>query len=128
MFQLKNIYAVFLLFVFGVATSQITSSSVSGKVLGGTTPVLGAFITLIHVPTNTDYQTTTDKSGRFSLDNLNVGGPYKIHVTGGDIKEYTGSRIELALGDNDLPTIVVERTENQLQEVVIDLKKSTPKK
>ena len=127
MFQLKNLYSVLLLLVFGVATSQITSSSVSGKVLGGTTPVLGAFITLTHLPTNTDYQTTTDKSGRFSLDNLNVGGPYKIYVTGGDIKEYTRSHIELALGENDLPTIVVERTENQLQEVVIDLKKSTPK-
>jgi hypothetical protein len=122
--NLKIILIVFSLFIFGVASSQITSSSVSGKVTDGAAPVFDATIIITHLPTNTKFQTSSDKYGRFSLENLNVGGPYKLVVTGGDIKEYSNNQIQLSLGDNDLPTIVVKRNDNELQEVVVSGKKT----
>ena len=127
MLQLKTIYTTILLLVFGVVSAQITSSSISGKISDGTAPVVDAAITLTHLPTNTQFQTTTDKSGRFGLDNLTVGGPYKISITGGNIKAYTNSQIQLSLGDNDLATIIVAKIENQLKEVVVTGKKGAAK-
>ncbi len=124
MYQLKSIYVSILLFVLGVASAQITSSSVSGKVVDSKGPVSGVFVTVTHLPTNTKYQTTTDKLGRYSMDNLTVGGPYKLVISGSDVKEYSNSQLQLGLGDNDLPRIVVERIENQLKEVVISGKKT----
>ena len=108
-------------------SSQITTSSISGKVVNGTISISGASITLTHLPTNTKYLATTDKSGRFGLENLNVGGPYKIVVSGNEIKDYSNSQIQLALGDNDLPTIFVEKADSQLMEVVVSGRKGVLK-
>ncbi|RAR70664.1 TonB-dependent receptor [Flavobacterium aciduliphilum] len=122
---------LFLLVVFllnaGISFAQITSSSLSGKVSDGTSPVVEATVIVTHLPTNTNYETTTDKQGRFGFDNLNVGGPYKIVIRSMDITEYTNSQINLSLGDNDLQTIKVKRNENVLQEVTIATKKNAVK-
>ncbi len=125
--NLKTFYTIVLLFIFGVVSSQITSSSISGKVTDGSAPIFDATVTITHLPTNTKFQTNSDKSGHFSLDNLNVGGPYKMVVTGGDIKEYSNSQIQLSLGDNDLPSIIVTRNDNELKEVVVSGKKNGTK-
>jgi len=123
--KLKFLFATVFLFVMSSISAQITTSSLSGKVTDGTAPVFDAAIVLTHIPTNTAYETTTDKQGRFNLENLNVGGPYKISVKSMEIKEYTASQIQLSLGDNDLPIIKVQKTENVLEEVSITGKKIT---
>ena len=108
-------------------SAQITTSSLNGKVFNGTTSVIEATVTLTHLPTNSVYETTTDKQGRFSFDNLNVGGPYKIVVKNIDIQEYSNSQINLSLGDNDLQTIKVQLKENTLEEVSVVGKKNSAK-
>jgi len=123
MLKLKSLFTIAMLFVISVVSAQITSSSVSGKVTDGSSPVVDATVILTHMPTNTTYETSTDKQGRFNLDNLNVGGPYKVTVKSMDIKEYTSSQIQLSLGDNDIPVIKVQRNDNVLQEVVVAGKK-----
>lgn len=106
-------------------SAQMTTSSMSGKVTDGTAPVSDAAVVLTHVPTNTSYEATTDKQGRFNLENLNVGGPYKISVKSINSKEFSASQIQLSLGDNDYPTIKVEKKDNVLEEVVVAGKKTT---
>jgi Carboxypeptidase regulatory-like domain len=113
-----------MLLTIGLASAQITSSSVSGKVTDGSVPISDATVVLTHLPTNTNYEATTDKQGRFNLENLNVGGPYKITVKSMEIKEYSNSQLQLSLGDNDLPVIKAQKNENVLQEVAVVGKKS----
>ena len=125
MTKLKSILTITLLLFMSIVSAQITTSSVSGKVTDGTSPVFDATITLTHLPTNSTYETTTDKQGRYNLENLNVGGPYKITVKSMDTKEYTTSQIQLSLGDNDIPVIKVQKNDNVLQEVVVAGKKTS---
>jgi hypothetical protein len=125
MIKLKSLFSIALLLVMSFVSAQITTSSLSGKVTDGTSPVIDATVILTHVPTNTTYETSTDKQGRFNLENLNVGGPYKITVKSMEIKEYSGSQIQLSLGDNDYPVIKVQKKENILQEVAVTGKKTS---
>ena len=124
MLKIKSLFLVVFLFVVSAGSAQITTSSVTGSVVEGNTSVTDASVTLIHLPTNSSFETTTNKQGRFSLDNLNVGGPYKIIVKAMGYEEYSNSQIQLSLGDNDLHSIGIEKKVNTLQEVSVKGKKS----
>ncbi|MCW5724694.1 MAG: TonB-dependent receptor [Maricaulaceae bacterium] len=86
--------------------AQQTASQARGVVTGQDgSPVSGAVVTIIHLPTATVSTTTTSANGTFSQSGLRVGGPYRIAVTAegfdGDVLE----DISLAPGQN--PTIRV---------------------
>ncbi len=117
-----------MLLVMGNIFAQITTSSLSAKVNDGTSPLIGAEVTLTHLPTNSVYKGTTDKQGRFSFENLNAGGPYELEIKSSGIKDYSDANINLALGENDLPAIVVGKQDNNvLEEVVITSSKPSAK-
>ena len=117
-----------MLLTAGSIFAQITTSSLTAKVNDGTSAVTDADITLTHLPTNAVYRTTTDKQGRFSFENLNAGGPYELEIKSKDTKDYSNAQIHLALGENDLPTIVVDKTDNTvLEEVIITSSKPSSK-
>ncbi|MFC0779636.1 TonB-dependent receptor domain-containing protein [Flavobacterium sp. HJSW_4] len=128
MTKLKLFFSALMLLTAGSIFAQITTSSLSAKVNDGTAAVIGAEVTLTHLPTNAVYRATTDKAGRFSFENLNAGGPYELEIKGGDTKDYSNANIYLNLGDNDLPTIVVGKADNNvLEEVVITGSKPSSK-
>ena len=109
---IKSLLALFFVLFSVMATAQITSSTLSGKVTDGDTPIANATITIIHLPTNASFDTTTDKKGRFSIDNLDVGGPYKLIIKSKEIAEYKRTGIQLVLGDNEMiKDIIVNRKE-----------------
>ena len=109
---IKSLLALFFVLFSVMASAQITSSTLSGKVTNGDTPIANATITIIHLPTNASFDTTTDKKGRFSIDNLDVGGPYKLIIKSKEIAEYKRTGIQLLLGDNEMiKDIIVNRKE-----------------
>ena len=110
--SLKSVLVVLFVFISAMASAQITSSTLNGKVTDGDLPIANAKITIIHLPTNASFDTTTDKKGRFSIDNLDVGGPYRLIIKSDEIAEYKRNGIQLALGDNDMiKDIIVNRKE-----------------
>ena len=114
--NIKLLKVLFFLFFVTVASAQITSSTLNGKVTDGELPVINASILIIHLPTNASFETTTDKKGRFSLDNLDVGGPYRIVIKSNEIDDYKRNGIQLFLGENELSKdIIVNRKENNIQ-------------
>lgn len=116
--KFKSLLSLVLFFVVGFASAQITSSTINGKVTDGDLPIANAFITLTYLPTNSVYETETDKKGRFSLDNLEVGGPFKIEVKGATIENYSRSGFQLLLGDNDMPKPIMVRKKETTTQVV----------
>lgn len=62
--------------------AQVTTSNIGGIVESQAGEKLtGATITVTHVPTGTVYKTVSTKDGRYSLSNLQPGGPYTIEVS-----------------------------------------------
>ena len=124
----KQIISIFALLSFTVAFAQETSSALSGKIQDGTHGNLKVKIT--YLPTNSNYETDANKNGQFTLNNLDVGGPYKIEVY--DEKQnliYSQNGIQLSLGKNDLPLIFLSederksKTEKNIDEVKLSAKK-----
>ncbi len=125
MTKLKSLVTLVLFFVVGITSAQITSSTINGKVTDGDLPIGNAKIVITYLPTNSVYETETDKKGRFSLDNLEVGGPFKIEVKGTSIENYSRSGYQLLLGDNDLPKPIMVRKKETTSQVVSTNEKET---
>lgn len=90
--------SVFML-VAGFLFAQVTTSGINGRVTGkGNETLPGATVILIHVPSGTQYGTTTDINGFYRLPNVNVGGPYTLKVTYVGYEPYEKGNLFLTLG------------------------------
>ncbi|GAA5087430.1 carboxypeptidase regulatory-like domain-containing protein [Chryseobacterium ginsengisoli] len=122
---MKKIICAIALLSFSLAFSQETSSKIFGRLKGTTSEMT---IKVIHVPTNSSFETKTNKNGQFSLDNLQPGGPYTIEVMDGSNVVYSNSNVQLSLGNNDLPVVEVGNKEKVIDEVKLTSKRTTAAK
>ena len=58
----------------------------------------GATVVAVHGPTGSQFGTVTNLDGRYNLQNMNVGGPYKITVSFVGFETYERNGIYLTLG------------------------------
>ena len=119
---MKKIYLFALVAIMGTfaAFSQVTTSKIEGVVSDDTSAGLfGASVVAKHVPTGTVSGTVTSDNGRYSLQNLRIGGPYTITISYVGFKTVEYTDVYLALGNTfDLNVKMVADSE-QLAEVVI---------
>ena len=110
----RSVYSAFVLFLLvALATAGYgqgsTTSSLTGVVVDGAGPIIGATVKATHVPTGTISGGITNSSGRFSLINLRAGGPYTLEVSYIGYQTYTKEDIRLTLGQTlDLSVALVE--------------------
>ncbi|WP_294251333.1 carboxypeptidase-like regulatory domain-containing protein, partial [uncultured Chryseobacterium sp.] len=69
---MKKVICAIAFLSFSFVFSQETSSKIFGRLRGTTSEMT---IKLIHIPTNSTFETKSNKNGQFSLDNLQPGGP-----------------------------------------------------
>src|SRR5579883_779990 len=70
-----------LLAVASAHAQNITTSGINGRVLDAAgKPVAGATVTIVHVPSGTSKEVTTDAEGRYSAQGLRVGGPFDVRA------------------------------------------------
>ncbi|GAE64674.1 TonB-dependent receptor [Chryseobacterium indologenes] len=120
----KKLICAFALLSFGFAFSQETSSKIFGRLKGISSEVT---VKVVHVPTNSTFETKSNSKGQFSLDNLQPGGPYKIEVLDGSKVIYENTNLQLSLGNNDLPLVDLGSKEKTIDEVKITSKKTAVK-
>ncbi len=114
-----------LLTLAWTAQAQVTTSSMVGKVVDASgEPLIGATVIATHVPSGTQYGTTTAPNGRFSIPGMRVGGPYSVAVTYIGFQDYTHNNIYLSLGVTaDVNTTLAEST-SVLDEVLVTATKN----
>ncbi len=111
-----------MMFIMSSAMAQVTTSSMTGKVVAEGEDVIGATVEAVHTPSGTRYQAVTNAKGIFSINGMRVGGPYKVQISyiGYQTKVVDGINLQLAETYN-LNTSLSEDAQ-QLGEVVVSAK------
>lgn len=117
--RLQFIIALMIL-VVSSAMAQVTTSGISGKVTSQGEDVIGATVTAVHQPSGTMYRAVTNVDGRYSIQGMRVGGPYRVDITyvGHQTKTFEG--VSLNLGETRNLSCTLEEDSRQLQEVVVN--------
>ena len=97
---LKSLLLAFTTLIAGsVAYAQVTTSALSGRVVDQNgEPVVGAAVLALHEPSGTIYGAVTNAEGRYAIQGMRTGGPYKVDFTclGYADATYTGVVLQLA--------------------------------
>ncbi|HEV8283184.1 MAG TPA: carboxypeptidase regulatory-like domain-containing protein [Chitinophagaceae bacterium] len=102
------------------AFAQVTTSSISGtaKDVNGEN-LVGATVSVTHIPTGTVYRTLSLKNGVFNLVNLIPGGPYSITVSYVGHENYSQDNVTLPLGENTRIDAFLKTSGTVLEAVVV---------
>ena len=98
--------------------AQITTSGISGKVMSQGEDVIGATITATH-QSGTIYRAVTNIDGRYTIQGMRVGGPYKVTVAYIGQKTKTFDNVTLRLGETEDLSCSLQDDTKELQEVVV---------
>jgi len=112
------------LLLSSVMMSQVTTSSMTGRVTDDQGAVMGATVIATHEPSGTTYGTTTNDEGRYNLPGMRVGGPYKVEVTFIGYGKNTTNNITIGLGAPYIHNVILTEENVSLDEVVISSKRS----
>lgn len=104
--------------------AQVTTSGMNGLIKGDNEPLIGATIQAVHIPSGTTYGTITNADGRFSLQGMRTGGPYKVDISYIGFKNAVYEDISLSLGDNYVLNATLHEDSGLLDEVVVIATKS----
>ncbi len=112
--------AVSVLTVLNLFGQGVTSSSMSGKVFDANGEALiGVNVTAVHVPSGTFYGASTDVDGFFRIDNMRVGGPYRVNMSYVGFEENNYENIFLRLGEKYRQNYTLSENATTLDEVVV---------
>lgn len=78
--------------------AQETTSAIAGTVTSAGAPVVGATVTVTHLPSGTRSVGTTDSTGSYALPGLRAGGPYTVSVSASGYTDYQVTDVNTALG------------------------------
>jgi Outer membrane receptor for ferrienterochelin and colicins len=116
--RLHFLLALMLFFTTSIM-AQVTTSSINGKVVAGNEDVIGATVTAVHVPSGTTYNAVTNSSGRYTIQGMRVGGPYKVTISYIGYKNEERKGLNLELGEATVIDADLKEDARELGEVVV---------
>lgn len=99
--KVSRLHLMFLILLVGTGAlwAQVTTATITGDITdNGGEPLIGATIVALNTATGTQYGTTTNVDGRFTLPNLRVGGPYEVTASYVGYNDEKQDGLYLALG------------------------------
>ena len=81
------------------AFAQVTTSALGGRIVDAKgEPVVGAAVVATHEPSGTVYGVVTNNDGRYAINGMRSGGPYKVEISclGYQPLTYTDVKLQLA--------------------------------
>ena len=91
--------AIAAMFVAVSAFAQVTTSALGGRVSDANgEPVIGVAVIATHEPSGTSYGVVTNENGRYTINGMRTGGPYKVEFSclGYQTVTYTDLALQLA--------------------------------
>lgn len=112
--------------VMASVMAQVTTSGINGKISSNNESLPGAAVVAIHIPSGTQYGTVTNADGRFSLQGMRTGGPYKVSVSFVGYGSETFTDINLALGESFVLNAALKEATETVGEVTVVGTKPSP--
>ena len=110
----------FILMAYFVSAQGVTTSAMQGQIIDQSEETLiGATVMAVHIPTGTMYGTTTDENGYYRLDNMKVGGPYKITTSYVGQEDVVYDQVYLRLGEPLRLNVTLGESSIALEEIVV---------
>ncbi len=115
----------FSVFAMHFMAAQITSAALTGKIQSTSSePIVGAIAITVHAPTGTIYRAITDENGVFQVQNMIIGGPYKVSVSYIGYKDVMEEGLFLGLGKTTHIDLFMEASANELATVEVKASKN----
>ena len=112
--------SILMLFISGLISAQITTSSISGVVVDDANMELeGANVVAVHIPTGTTYGVVTNQDGRFNMVNMRVGGPYTVTISYIGFNQQNVEDVYLTLGKSETISLAMTPDSQELDDVVV---------
>jgi len=94
-------FLLLMLLTIGALSSyaQVTTSSMSGRVTDEMETLIGATVKVTHEPSGTVYAAITNADGRFNIQGMRIGGPYKVDITYLGYANFAKTNVYLQLGE-----------------------------
>ena len=102
-----------------IVNAQVTTSSLEGTVMADNEEAIGATVQAVHEPSGTRYFAVTNVKGRYSIQGMRVGGPYKVTISYLGFKSKTYENVTLSLGIPYALSTVLKDDAVELAEVVV---------
>lgn len=101
-------------------SAQVTTSSMSGKIVDESNEVIiGASIRAVHEPSGTTYGGVTNLEGRYTIQGMRVGGPYKVEISYVGYETSIFQGLTLKLGETESVSSKLKVSSMQLSEIVV---------
>ena len=100
--------------------AQVTTSALSGVVTDeNDESMIGATIQAVHTPSGTKYNAVTNLDGRYSIQGMRTGGPYRVEVTYVGYRPHVVEDVVLHLAETYVLDVHMNSIANELTEVVV---------
>lgn len=120
--KMLKIYLVLIALFVSVFSgyAQVTTSGISGKITDANNePLPGATIVAVHQPTGTQYGTVSNEKGRYFIQGMRVGGPYKVVISFVGYNKVEFDNVQLSLGDPSTFNATLKEDIKELSEVIV---------
>lgn len=118
--RMRSFFAVIMLVIAATINAQVTTSSMTGKVVDSSNEaIIGATIQVMHEPSGSRYGAITNVDGRYSIQGMRAGGPYKVEVSYVGYQTAVFKNINLQLGENYVLDATLKESTELLDEVVV---------
>jgi outer membrane receptor for ferrienterochelin and colicin len=118
--KIKFLLCVFMMLVTASINAQVTTSAISGKVVDEKNdPAIGATVVAVHQPSGSSYNAVTNSDGRYTIQGMRTGGPYKVEISYIGYQKTTYSGAYLELGNTFTLDTQLKPSSLVLNEVVI---------
>jgi hypothetical protein len=119
MLKIYLVLIAFFMFIFS-GYSQVTTSGIYGKITDVNNEALpGATILAVHQPSGTQYGTIANSEGRFALQGMRSGGPYKVEISFVGYNKATYTEITLYLGESFVLNASLKEQSIDVAEVIV---------
>lgn len=116
---------VLLLTVVAGVYAQVTTSTLSGRVIDSTKEaVIGATIQAVHEPSGSRYGVVTNMDGRYTIQGMRTGGPYTVTISYIGYQTAIVKEISLQLGEIYTLETELKESSELLSEVVVTASRS----